>query len=402
MMSILLVILVAYYFFHMSIFKVADVLFVTPSKPLFGKIISYFFNSIVLLLLCYFRPDEGIIMCIYGFLLFTEFRLIYKETTIKALFATVCFSVSMFAIRLIVFCIISLINYTPIYELLKFSKTSMRLSAFIFIVCTILIEIIFRLASKHYIQIIGSSLENIKFVTYTLLIMYSFLIFNSGNLYVRGEFPVFTLGQLKIGISALIGFSAILVYGYLLSRLMLFAARSDVVKSQISVISQEQQQLNVMAYHDAALDCYTRDYGIRHLDAVMKDKEAKFSVCFFDLDGLKYVNDEFGHNEGDIYLKMVVNVLKNVFGTNTLCRMGGDEFMAVLENQDYFSAAQYAVKAFEAVEVMSKMAVRPYNMSISYGVVAISSVKRLSRDQLLEVADKRMYTFKRKYKKARL
>ena len=61
----------------------------------------------------------------------------------------------------------------------------------------------------------------------------------------------------------------------------------------------------------------------------------RFAVAFFDCDNLKHINDEYGHDKGDAYLKAASKLICRVFQHSPVFRTGGDEFAAILQNEDY-------------------------------------------------------------------
>lgn len=63
--------------------------------------------------------------------------------------------------------------------------------------------------------------------------------------------------------------------------------------------------------------------------------KADFSIAVFDINGLKYINDESGHTQGDSIIIDAAFVLKDVFGAENIFRIGGDEFIAITEHTTY-------------------------------------------------------------------
>ena len=61
----------------------------------------------------------------------------------------------------------------------------------------------------------------------------------------------------------------------------------------------------------------------------------EFAIGVFDCDDLKRVNDTYGHDKGDIYLKVASRLICKVFQHSPVFRIGGDEFAVVLQNDDY-------------------------------------------------------------------
>ena len=67
------------------------------------------------------------------------------------------------------------------------------------------------------------------------------------------------------------------------------------------------------------------------LDDEIKEGKAAFSVAVFDMNGLKEINDRYGHEQGDQAIFQVASALKQTFGEAKLYRIGGDEFIAILD-----------------------------------------------------------------------
>ena len=70
---------------------------------------------------------------------------------------------------------------------------------------------------------------------------------------------------------------------------------------------------------------------IHSLDDAIRRGTASFTVYVFDLNGLKGINDKYGHESGDMAITDAAEVLKTVFGKENLYRIGGDEFIAVFD-----------------------------------------------------------------------
>ena len=72
--------------------------------------------------------------------------------------------------------------------------------------------------------------------------------------------------------------------------------------------------------------------AVKAYDALITDKKADFAVVVMDVNGLKQINDNFGHECGDLALSDAAKALKNVFGEEHVYRIGGDEFFVIIEH----------------------------------------------------------------------
>ncbi len=162
-------------------------------------------------------------------------------------------------------------------------------------------------------------------------------------------------------------------------------------------------ELERTATFDAMTGAYNRRSGLMMLGMHMrfaKRRKQPLTVCFADADGLKYVNDGFGHAAGDGLIIAAANALRKAAReSDVLCRMGGDEFMLVMPGCD---AAQ-ARNSFE--ERFGRMCARageearwPYPLSVSTGYAEYDYDADMTVDQLVDLADHAMYRNKRNKK----
>jgi diguanylate cyclase (GGDEF)-like protein len=118
-------------------------------------------------------------------------------------------------------------------------------------------------------------------------------------------------------------------------------------------------------------------------------------VVFADVDGLKAINDGYGHSEGDQALKKAAEVLLTVFrNTDVVARLGGDEFVALA--LDCTPAGLVRINAhFDKLLRTINDLDKPWKLSISVGAVQVDSRHQLSIEELLAKADGIMYDQKR-------
>ena len=100
------------------------------------------------------------------------------------------------------------------------------------------------------------------------------------------------------------------------------------------------RNLNDLAYADALTSLHNKgafDIMIQNMQTQVSEpgQTLEFAVCIFDCNNLKKINDQTGHDKGDIYLKETAAIICEVFDHSPVFRIGGDEFAVVLLNDDY-------------------------------------------------------------------
>lgn len=156
------------------------------------------------------------------------------------------------------------------------------------------------------------------------------------------------------------------------------------------------QDLTSKAYHDPGTGIKNRLFFKEYMDRFLSEKR-NATLCYLDLDGLKYVNDVYGHLEGDMYIQNFVELIRNNFRSgDTFARIGGDEFCLVLTGS---IKELIEKKLAEILNDFQTSDFAEYQCSFSYGVVDIVGAdNKLSLDELLQKADDIMYECKRKNK----
>ncbi|HEY1536500.1 MAG TPA: diguanylate cyclase [Polyangiaceae bacterium] len=125
-------------------------------------------------------------------------------------------------------------------------------------------------------------------------------------------------------------------------------------------------------------------------------------LFFFDLNGMKQINDQFGHEAGDRALCETADVLRAACRTSdVVARLGGDEFVALLPDADEPQLERFAKRIRSELEIRNGNADRGYRLSASMGGTAYNPSQPESIEALLARADALMYEQKRSRKEAR-
>ena len=177
------------------------------------------------------------------------------------------------------------------------------------------------------------------------------------------------------------------------------SALFDVLLARVNVhirLSRTLRFLRDISLTDDLTGCYNRRHGmytLREWFARSKRYGTPFSMNFFDLNGLKTINDKYGHQAGDLLLRSVVNSCKKLLReSDILFRMGGDEFMVLCPDTDKRGAFICAERMQESVK---NVTIVDQTVSFAYGI-AHSSEDYKDMDEMMHSADTSMYECKKK------
>lgn len=166
-----------------------------------------------------------------------------------------------------------------------------------------------------------------------------------------------------------------------------------------------EEKLKEYATYDELTGIFNRRVGLTLLGKEMDRVHRygyRFTLCFIDVNGLKPVNDEYGHEEGDELILTVVRMVEeSMRGGDVLCRIGGDEFLLLFRDCDMGSAELVRERMEESFRRINESGKKSYEISVSYGLIEYDKESEYSVQELLHRADSRMYEDKMKRKSVR-
>ena len=163
-----------------------------------------------------------------------------------------------------------------------------------------------------------------------------------------------------------------------------------------------EEQLMKLARADSLTGCYNRRYALELLDRHLKLSQRNKSsilLAFLDIDGFKAINDTFGHDEGDEVLKKVAALLKSILREiDIICRMGGDEFLLIFPDSSLKEASLIISRLQKNLSQLNKTIKKDYSIKFSIGFSEYLPDKPKTLNELIRIADQRMYEEKKKNK----
>ncbi|WP_027205429.1 diguanylate cyclase domain-containing protein [Butyrivibrio fibrisolvens] len=179
-----------------------------------------------------------------------------------------------------------------------------------------------------------------------------------------------------------------------------FQNLSDNVKEHISNLSSQ-------VFVDSLTHVKNKGALTNTLEQIQKEIDidpdsVEFAIGTFDCDNLKHINDRYGHDKGDIFLKTACFAISDVFKHSPVFRMGGDEFNVILRKED-LSNMQVLLEQFDdKVKTINEEANKPWEQVwISKGFAVYDKTRDKTTIDVMKRADDLMYENKRMRKAAR-
>ena len=179
-----------------------------------------------------------------------------------------------------------------------------------------------------------------------------------------------------------------------------FKKLSDNMKAHIS-------DLNEQVFVDALTHVKNKGAFEKTVKELQEQIDAgakpEFAIGAFDCDNLKIINDKYGHDKGDAYLKAASDTISRVFKHSPVFRTGGDEFAVILKKEDYLNREALGTQFDIVSETTNASAAEPWEyVCVSKGFAVFDPATDSTVIQVLQRADKLMYEDKRERKESGL
>lgn len=172
------------------------------------------------------------------------------------------------------------------------------------------------------------------------------------------------------------------------------------ISNALETTKIRQRQENIISslenkyIHDPMTGLLNRRGFYQKVEPLFKrciQKQESILVASVDLNGLKIINDTYGHADGDIAISTVGQALVHTGENVTCARFGGDEFVAAFLSEHSDDSETFRQKILDYLYNFNSKSNKPYEVSASIGVVNAIPNKEISLDDFIKQADEKMY-----------
>ncbi|WP_026670846.1 diguanylate cyclase [Butyrivibrio sp. AE3006] len=181
-------------------------------------------------------------------------------------------------------------------------------------------------------------------------------------------------------------------------------ALTHVLEKMVHHLKHHIDDLNSLAFHDSLTGVKNKtayDEAVAKLDEMEGDKE--YGIVVMDANNLKKINDTYGHEKGNIYLKNACKLTCRIFKGSPVFRVGGDEFVVILQGDDYENCYKLMRDFDVEAEKHNKRTKNEWEkINIAKGMVKYEPGTDQNAEAVFKRADARMYVAKQKMKLAEI
>jgi diguanylate cyclase (GGDEF)-like protein/PAS domain S-box-containing protein len=175
--------------------------------------------------------------------------------------------------------------------------------------------------------------------------------------------------------------------------------RNLIVVQDITERKRMEEEIREMSLRDPLTELYNRRGFITLAEQQLrtaKRANQKMLLAFIDVDGLKKINDNLGHEEGDKALIGTAHIIRNTFReSDIIARLGGDEFAVLAIDIDGLDPDAFSKRLQQYIDAFNEKGSRQYKLAMSQGSAVCDPGSPVSLDQLMSSADEMMYAQKK-------
>lgn len=390
-------ILIIFLFSYFSFSYLLHILIETKVKWYLAFGVSIF-NTCIFFVCLFYKMSPLLYNYLFFFIVTVEFLFFLKGKILQSLFSSGYIMVHTSSICMICSSMHAFFLHKLPYEIYSTPSLQFINIGIIFSVVLLVLFIEWKMIPGEGVKKVSSSTIYAMMISIieVYIVFYSAIDFMLvltnqyfSNLYVTG---------VSTSILTMILFYILLLYSINSAKLIEYKNKTLELENTKIENLKYQETLKDKMIKDGLTSCYNRNFIMNVLQNNFECGIADFMVIFLDLNGLKYVNDNFGHNVGDKYISGVSQaMLSAVRSGDYVSRIGGDEFLIVLMNLKENEANAIMKRIDQNIKYLDEMT-EEYKVAISKGHVYVDSeMLKIGISKIIQLADQKMFQEKKKY-----
>ena len=354
----------------------------------FNKDTKFFFINVVLILIL--KSVSIFTLIVYCLIIYFTFIYIYdiKERWRVSLSILLVY---IFLLKSSIFVSLANLLFTGEYLDIRF----MKVRSSVLILLAILVVFIIRTFLCNYlyrsnIKLYKTNIKGLKRIIKIDLVVYimSFLLYFNAYIFILKNWEI---------VKSIKNISFFIITYLILYELGFFYILF--LSNKYSLERLKFKKILKTASEDSLTGVLSRSSGLKYLKKCINRSNEygkHLTICFIDINNLKFVNDNFGHAEGDTLIETVANLINSGLRINDkVMRLGGDEFLVIFDECKLERAKLIWSRIEKDIEHYNKVSDLKYNLSVSSGFSEYNKHLFTSMNEFIKCADEEMYRNKK-------
>ncbi len=328
-----------------------------------------------------------------------EFKFLSKASWMQAVCGAAIFTMNILSVNILVIVITSFsVNISPM-DILKNSEYSWMPIFFTSFTLAVFVQpIVAKIFAVKAIQRVTTTVKYSRILLIAVLGIITYEIMHVVTIFTNTIYQAQIVLTISTAIFAIGAFYFVFAYSMVLSDSLQYMKEADEAKSEKIRLETAKVKLHKKIERDALTNVYSRQFIMDLLENMVKKDSRNFSMLFVDVNALKYANDTYGHEAGDRLICGVANALiKSVRTEDYIARVGGDEFIVVIGNDQKQAAEKMIERIYQHIEDQDKIE-EMVTVSASIGSVYVDEeLKTKGVDFILSEVDENMRENKKRY-----
>lgn len=356
--------------------------------------------AFMVLFVCVFRLDQLRNVLIFYFFLIMYLKIIYGissfVSSLSVLFLNLIVTLaSMITANLSVLLFHEVVDYRTL-----FSFPSIKGIAIYWILYLVLLKY-YQMIMRIFKKITHYNRHMERTLVMSNMLVFAFIVFNQKNTFTN------LVKIISSGLADQTENISIGVYmnsNYILTTILTFAV--VILLNRLFIVDNNMENYKYKSEMDLMTGVLNREAGLNYLKDAMMDTVVQgnnLTVAYIDINDLKVVNDKYGHKEGDVLIKQVIDIIdSNLRDLDMVSRLGGDEFMVIFRKCSLIQARKIWYRIQDELFKVNSSGKYAFNISVSIGFTEYHPLKHGNVMQLIHEADAAMYEQKKTLKASRL
>ncbi len=387
----LLASLILVFIYNILLFQYAVKILIRAKKSIALYVVLSCFNTFATYIVAQFPQYHYLYFFTIALVISIQFKFISKSSYRQSLFGAITFAFHIASINLPVIMAFSYFLGIPPLTLLEdtyYHHTILSTSMLILIPALFLGTKV--LSTRDIIKISSSSPYSETLAATTCFILF-YLSFDTYCFVSYSLFPEQAYQIFAITLVSLCAFYFLLIYTINFINLSGYKRQSDIAQTSYDNLLLQKKEASDKLITDHLTKLFNKKYMAEQLENILSHTGVSFGLLFMDVNALKYVNDTYGHDVGDEYIKAIAQALKeSIRDFDIAARISGDEFLTILPYVDSEQVVE-SIAQRVSMQVEKQAKIKNFKLSASIGFVYVDEkLKKLQKQDIIDLADKKM------------